>query len=98
MDDPVGADDYRKAHYSRGNNFFAVFGFVRITSATNDHKTTHDDHKKDNEAGGKINIGEKSINEGTSAGVFLSGGRVLEKKFITKIKTSGHGTSIAHLV
>jgi len=85
LDDPVGTDDYRKTHYSRGDNFFAVFGFVRITSATNDHKTTHDDHKKDNEAGGKINIGKESINEGAGASVFLSGGRVLENETRTKI-------------
>lgn len=90
MDDPVGGEDDEEADEGAGNGFLAVIHLVAVASIGDHGKAAKDDHEKDDDAGGDVDVGKDVVDQGTRVFVLSRGGCALEKEFGAEIEAVCH--------
>lgn len=90
LDDPVGGEDDEETDEGAGNGFFTIVHLVAVASIGDHGKAAKDDHEKDDDAGGDVDIREDIVDQGARVFVLSRGGRALEKEFGAEIEAVCH--------
>ncbi len=71
---------------------------MTVAGTTNYFKSSENKHKKDDDSGSDVDVGEDVVEQITGITVGVGGIITLKIKFFAEVETVCHGESIAYLV